>query len=825
MSDAKTARRLDALTNWARWAAAGGHTVPSDDELACIAADPDHWRDHTESPATAAWAHTIAHVLLQLKCGVSPDYIVDTLSDELTRPDGPVQTPQSTPPQAGIADDSADEEAHAAGEADSSQEQALQALIAWRQTRMLDQADGADQIKLATLRRILALGYTDSETIGKLLPGRAAYLGGEIADVVSRFSGSGEANTPDTDPAPGRPSVDPRQPGPEPQPAQHPSQNAAAQSVTRQPVSRTPDPAETAPRPVREPAGLLALTHNDFCEYQYQRPAEGDAPAAAPGPIRVTPINGGRRLSFDPFVPDSGKMVIYRVVAADGSYPRKPEAGDLVGVTTGLSVEDMLGFRAAVRTYQVWCHVGVDQEDAVRNNPHLLARGHQVSPVSEFEIHISEGRISGEWTAFPGASRVRVDRVPMDGTAGSDHRQYEICRGEPNLEGFADWAAEPGRRYLYKAYAEVSVDGVKQLSDPLEEEVSVPVSLTAVEDLALTPNGVDLARIDMTWTAPPIGRVRLYWASARPRADLGQQRDLTKSALQIVEGFREENRIKGPTDKLEGGKARMAGVTWPQDWPRVYITPVTELGEQVRVGATRVETRQLPAVNNAEIVERYDTEMVTFGWPSEAASVLVYVGSTTAAVEEIIERNSPVEEIWRTKYERDGGITFDRRLEEKGCTVVLVPVNYSQREAVQGQPTALSYPGLHRIRYDLAKLTGDPTRYLAELHLTNSLDIDSPITLTMVNRLDRLPLSATDGDLVYFVPRGGGEHSPQFYIPELKKGPRWATGWCVDLTRPRGYFRLFISSQADPTRKYALSDPPIADLYLDPTILAPGTAQ
>ncbi|TRW86208.1 hypothetical protein FK535_06975 [Mycolicibacterium sp. 018/SC-01/001] len=813
MSDVKTERRLEALTKWAHWASAQGYPVPSSAELADIAAEPTAWRDRITSVAAHAWGHTIDYVIKQQRFGVVSDEIVRSLSDEYVRPNGPIgatasaateEVPvvarESAPPiQSHVAPD----EAIAAQEVSVTDE-----LVAWRERRIADGADGADLIKVTTLRNLVKFGYTDAETIGKKLPGQAAYLAREIAEIIARFDRSITSTTASNTPS-SPPGVTPARTAPPPRPEA---------SVTATP------PSEHEHRNVpRAQVGLLHLTHDDFCEYRYVTP-DSQRDTATPRQIKITPLEAGVRLSFEAFVPEAGKMVIYRVVAADGSPPRKPEAGDLVGATTALQVEDRRPLRTAVRSYQVWCHVGVDQDDAARNNPFLLAKGHEISPVSDFEIHITEGRISGEWTVFPGAHRVKVYRIPLDGVARIDDPQHEICRGQANVDGFADWDAEPGLRYLYRACAEIAIDGITQLSRPVEHEVTIPVTLTPVVDLSITPSAVESGRVDIVWTAPPIGRVKIYWADSRPRADVGQQRDLTQSRLSIVDGFREENRIHGPTERFGEDRARIAGVAFPPDWPRVYVTPVTVLGEEVRVGVTQVETRQLPPVSNAEIIERFDTEMVTFGWPAEAASVLVYVGGPTMAVDEIVQRNKPVDEIWQAKYERDGGVIFDKQLEAKGCTVVLVPVNYSQREAIPGEPTALHYAGLHRIYYQLVPQRNDPTRYLNELHLATDLEVDSSIALTMVNRRDRLPLSPSDGELVYFYSPDGDERLPQCLIQELKKG-RHVTGWRADWTLQRGYFRLFLTSQADTTKRYALADPPVQTLFFSPDIPPPGAPQ
>lgn len=799
-------RRLALLSMWAA-SVPPQHAVPTPEELAAIAADPDGGRADM-SRVVDAWEHVITHLLHQDKFGVDHVLIVGDLNGDLAEPKFPVSREQQ----------SGGSERKGVDSEQDSQAALVAALLEWREHRIADGVPGAELIMGATLKKLVRYGYTDSETIGKQLPGQAAVLADEVAEVIARFGqpagAAEETRTPPPAPPPTahRPESQRTEPPPAPPPTPEPPPTPRA----------SPEPQRARHAESTQPTGdgLLPLTHDDFCEHQYRRTDPG-AVEEAPAQVRVTLFDGGVRLSFDPYVPEAGKMVIYRVVSGEGRAPRKPELGELIGATTSLRIDDPRPLRAAVRVYQIWCHVGVDQEDAALTNPFMLAKGQRISPVTNFVIHVSEGRISGEWGTFPSVEKVCVYRIPLDGVARLDDPQHQIRRDDPNIDGFVDLEAEPGARYLYRACAEVVVDGLTLLSDPAEEEVDVPAMLDSVDDLRISPHPRDPSRLDLAWTPPALGLVRVFWAQARPRADIGQQRGLTTAQLSMVEGFREEDRIKGPTDRAEDGSVLLEGVPWPSDWPRIYVTPVTMLGEQVRVGATQVEARPLPAVRNPRIIERYDAQIVTFGWPAEAARVLAFVGRPTTPPDEIMRGETPNGQITRTQYQRDGGIIFENRLEAKGCTVVLVPVNYSGGP-VYGQPAVLNYPGLHRLQYSLVADQTIPNRLLRELYLASDLEYDAPVAFTMVNNRDRLPLNPSDGEGVYFVHRDGGEPSPNCVIPELKKDGWESTGWYADWTKHRGFFRLFITSQVSQGRKFGVSGPTINHLWLDPSVPDPS---
>lgn len=797
MSDTKRANRLTALTTWAQRVTASGLIAPGDDELDEIATDPNQWAQRLTSPVLAAWAATIDHLLHQVKFGVNPSVAVEQLPDELSRPNGDAAIPQTavrTPhgKQRKASEPTSTTTTPMPGDGRT---ELVEALMSWRGARIADGAEGAELIKDVTLKNLVKFGYTDGEQIGKKLPGPAAYLGSEIATIIADFGGQ-PASTDRGAAARTRAATD--------------ALTAADATVTpldspsRATNVMPPVATSTSSRPARSDDALLGLTHGDFSEYEY-----GES-AVSPGPVTIKTTPDGRRLTYEPFVAEAGKLVVYRVVSGDDVEPYKPEVGDLVAVTTALQVEDNRDLVSAVRHYQVWCHVGVDLEDARRNQPFLLARGEEVSPVDEFMVTEDEGRVIGQWSVHPGTRAVRVYRIRLEGAGprGNDP-QNRICADQPNLTGFADTEAERGTRYLYRAEAEVPVGASVRLSSPRQQEILVSIVLSGIDDLDIVVSD-DHSEFDLSWTTPTNGQVKVYRSETPPQPGL-EGSEMAEAAL-ALQGFGEDARIKHPvTATADPRRSGMKGVPWPARWERIYLTPVTSLAGTARIGVTQVETRPLPPVANPEIVERFDAQVVRFGWPAGAAAVQAFVGGSSTPPEEIVARGQPWAEINAAHYRRDGGFIFPRRLTPNGCTVCLTPVNYSRGELVRGQISALKYPGLHRMRYQLTTVD-DPARSIRMLWLDTDLDIDSTIVLVMVNRLDRFPLSADDGDPVYFLPADGGEASRQCLIAQLPRGSHHL-GW-HDWTGLRGFFRLFITEASDVSRRYALADPSMDQLYV-----------
>jgi hypothetical protein len=806
MADKKQDRRLATLKEWASRAAAAGFQVPADVELEDIAANPVGWRNQLVSRIPHAWAATIDHLMKQAQFGVAPAYAVDQLPQELTAPDT-IDEPPTAPPRPDIPEPPpVTPDVPTRPTAVDPNAAIVDELMRWRTSRIAEGVDGADRIRDITLKNLVKFNHTAVETIAKKVP-EAPHLAPEIAAIIAGTAGGDQA----------LPTAVIEQPKPEP--------------VRAAPTSDAPDrdDAPKPPAPVAEPVvdtatvqsrhsrsedPVLHLDHGDFCEYEY-----GDSDVT-PSTITIRSTPDGVRLTFEPFTPERGKMVLYRVVSGEDVTPYKPEAGEIVAVTTALHVDDNRYPTSAVRTYQVWCHVGVDQEGACRSQPFLLAKGEQVSPVEDFAITEDEGRVIGQWSVFPGTRAVRVYRIPLSGPSASSERndpRNQICADEANLTGFVDRAATRGTRYLYRALAEVAVDDSVRQSRPKQQDILVSVVLQGVNDLDVTI-AEDNSQFDLSWTTPAAGQVRIYRLNSAPPAGL-EGTEIDEAALR-PQGFVNETRINFPVTAAGPTTSRMAGVPWPTTFDRAYLVPVTVLNGKACFGTVQVKARPLPPVSNAEIVERFDAEIATFAWPKGAVQVLAFVGPESLPPEEICgEGNQPMAEITEAVHRRDGGLTFERPLPAKGCNVCLVPVSYSRGYQVRGAVTTVAYPGLSRVWYEL-ELQQVPSRHVVQLRLYSELEVDSPIAFVLINNADRFPLSPDDGQPVYLKPPLDTQEVPQCLFDRLVKGHQ-STGWSADLTQFVGYVRLFIAERADTRRRFALKDPALETLRRIPIVGTP----
>ncbi|WP_207843018.1 hypothetical protein [Williamsia soli] len=809
MANTKQEKREAALFEWVAAASAAGHDVPSSDELTTIAANPDVVGAATEGP-TLAWKATIEYILHQVKFGLDPFAVVQNLPQELLTPAeiaaparhsrgresvssrsaGSLRRPSRTP----------DEEP---AQPPTPEPDPVAALMDWRSRRIADGVEAAGAIKDATLRTLVQRKFISQEQIRKQLPGADSQMAAEIAGVLAKFFPS------ETSPA--SPTANN-----EATPATQPSEpvNPARADA----VSASPEPAVINEQAETPPDQGLGLTHADFCEYEY-----GENPIE-PGAVTITRGPGGHRLTWEPYLTSPEDAVIYRVVANEDVFPHKPEAGELLLATTSVEYEDPRFLTSAVRTYQVWCHVGVDERAARYQQPVLVAAGEVVSPVEDFKLTEDEGRVIAQWNVFPGTRSVRVYRVPLSGgSRGINDPRHEILTSEPNLTGFVDAEVSRGETYLYRAMAEVTVGSTVRLANSVQKEIQVSVVLKPVLDVQITMSTERAGEFELRWSTPPTGRVSIYRSHTAPPADLeGSEMQVDALSLQ---GLDETAQLKHPVVAADAASSRMAGVPWPSSWDRTYFTPVTIFGNKAKIGAVKVQTRPVAAVTDARIIERFDAQIVSFGWPAAAASVLAWVAPRSLPAEQAIA-GRPDEEIHLRQHRRDGGLTFSREL-PAGCMVYLVPVAYSGGEQIRGEHIGISYPGLTRVRYSLPTVHEGAEGRVVAVNFATAVDLDTPPPFVLVHNPERFPLGPHDGQTVKLIAPHTQHVAWQIVVDRLVKGHA-DTGWRARLPMDSGFVRLFADTgavqtlvddaNAFPVRRIALADPPLDSLRLEPPV-------
>ncbi|MGX7724154.1 hypothetical protein [Rhodococcus sp. 5G237] len=592
--------------------------------------------------------------------------------------------------------------------------------------------------------------------------------------------------------------------------------SATAQSPDTAPSETTSATRESEPEPVVEPVEplpgsefLVDLGTEDFCEYLH-----GESEYEV-GPLTITAEpRGGHRVEWTPLPGRSGQTVLYRVVSGETHRAYKPEAGRLVGVTRGSMIVDVEPAAAAVRHLQVWAHIGSNERDAAERQPVLIAEGHVLSAVQDFVVIEDDGAVIGQWSVWPGVSRVRVLRIPLDGRSPvTNDPRYRILADQPNFGGFVDRDALRGHRYLYRAICEIEVDGQTRLSPAAQAEVLVSAVLEPVTDLQVTTHEhEDGLHFDLGWTPPDIGSVVMYRTETAPKAGIDREL-LEASALDVSGGLPASARLVHPVVIDSQGRHSMANVSWPRGWVRAYFTPVTVLDGQVQVGRTVIATRPLPALEGVRIVERCAEQVVTFPWPDGAASVSVYVSAAQVPAEHAIEQR-PVAEISRSQYERDGGLHLRDQLPEQGCAVHVVAIAYTAGERIVGKPSTVDYPGLLRIQYTIESRPAPGGGLVLAIRLASEIELSTAPPFLIVHNLRRLPLSARDGQPLEV--RGGSGTQPgarSFHPNGLRR--EWSQPWLVDVSDARGFVRVFADVRPEKARTIALLDPPVEQINLD----------
>jgi hypothetical protein len=451
---------------------------------------------------------------------------------------------------------------------------------------------------------------------------------------------------------------------------------------------------------------------------------------------------------------DTGSdFVLYRVKTSDEYAPiASTDLGDLIAVTRELSAVDLRGFDAPVRHVAVWANRGRTEAEARRAQPTLVASDGCVLPVRRCEVRVEEGgTVIGSWQPLSGV--VRVDVLRLKSRAAKQTSLYDPnCRlgsEQVGVGGFTDRDATPGEEYEYRIYVVARVPGgSEEMSQPVMRRVRVPAVVMAVTDLQVTPSHDRENSYELRWKMPPNGDVEIYRSEQPPDAGVLQE-VLSRGAIVRAQLL--------AADKLNyelvrvGGLGLMRDVTWPSAWVRAYFTPVTVLDEQqIRVGKTRIMTRAR-AVSEVRLIERVDSQFLTFAWPSGMTAVRIFTGPRESDTFSP-ETEQPLMELSEDDYRKYGGAHLLNPLPTKGCAVHLVGITYSRGRAELAEPVSVQYAGLARIDYRIVTTVAERGRRLGRKGPTPPPRLmakcNAPvarIALVLMHHPTRLPLSLMDG--------------------------------------------------------------------------------
>ncbi|MDP9905647.1 hypothetical protein [Arthrobacter bambusae] len=828
MTDKKYEARLRALTAWALDVSNRGFVPPPPADLEAIARAKGTNADLVNGAVAEAWSAAIKALLTQVAFNIADPHL--QLGEEFNEPTTDAgrttELKSSTPAQpvaisnhaAGTTATSKQNSSPAptvdrptddsANDADPA-EQSYLALKKWRDGLVSNGAIFTSTIKDTQLRNvanIYANGHGDirqslttqlkkfADQMETVLEG----LNNDRAEIAPLPTGHDTALTPSVNVGGTQtPPSAPESVGPPP--IQPPATDEAAATSASDAEYSTASPPNSVER--------LGMA---FAAMDYSK--TGDEPVQ----ISFRTDETGRTLSWaEPS--DSHAFKIYRLVSGDGSRPYNPDNADLVAVTRGLQASDERPFTHAVRYYQVWLNEGSTETLALASQPVLYAQGNCVGELSNVEVREDEGRVIGKWTALPGTQRVQIFRIPQERPANpASDPAYRILTGMDNLGGFVDAEAERGGAFIYKICAEGVVDNMTVLSAPASVPLQVSAVLAPVRDLRVdTTDSNGTVQFDLSWTSPPGGEVVIYRTQAAPVAGL----DLKP----LPEGSIRDG-ISGPEARLsyqvrlEDTMNVMKGIALPKGWTRAYFTPVTVLGNLVHVGTTVVKSVALQ-VKNPKVLERVNSQILTFEWPEGAGAVMVYQGPS-GHDPELALSGQPVE-VSEPVYRQRGGLHFETQLPAIGCDLHLVPVTFEAGKRVSGEPTTVNYPWIMRMKYELIAKKSMFIKTAGVSVVVTALERPgSPLSFVLVFNPDRLPLTISDGRPMNMIrDADGAPRSSRIFTPEIgtpnEPATAWRTtgeDWAADVGTQSGFLRLFASLPPEGLRRVALMDPPMDSL-------------
>ena len=494
--------------------------------------------------------------------------------------------------------------------------------------------------------------------------------------------------------------------------------------------------------------------------YGYEQPAEDNSDVRHPV-----------RIWWEPVSAQPGELVFYRVVADDREMIASPEAGETLMITRGTAYRDMDPGAAGLRHYAVWAYKGADLGEAISSQPLFMGETAVVFPPVNVKVTTIKGAIQVSWDLLEGHEAAVVYACK------DTERDLLSPRFEQDIESSGRKATirvqEAGQTMVVSLLGQAQFrDG--RLTSANETVVQHSVKLASeLEKMSLTrcerENSDGHDNIEIEWNSPKTGEVKIYLTPHAPRPEL-RTKAIDKSYVENA--FADavtETRGATPPDSVQN-----TTMPWPSDWYEVYVTPVNFNEADAWVGESRVLQRVLPiGEDEVRLIERVDSQLISFTWPRGATMVECTTNSGTTTVRE-------------EEYELQGGIRL--KLERHSDVVRLRPFAMFAGKRTEAREQIIEYPGLRTVTYDFHYDFN--TRQLG-VYLS-SLDMGDrrPFSCQVVYNPVRLPLFAEDG-----VPlKLSGMNTDRYTSQGLHQGTFEQPDFIVDLdqrTWNGGYVRLF----------------------------------
>ncbi|NHB85049.1 hypothetical protein G7085_11685 [Tessaracoccus sp. HDW20] len=306
---------------------------------------------------------------------------------------------------------------------------------------------------------------------------------------------------------------------------------------------------------------------------------------------------------------------------ASSSRPRTGRRGagarGVVGVTRGTAGTVRLHQSGAVTYLAVWVNQGQTLLEATHAQPRLVGVSQIVWPPSRLTVQVTANQTVTALFTAPEGSRVEVQRFPKGATIAYDITR-ELDRAHVTTTGFRDLEPLMGEEIVYAAFCVAELaDGSSRVSRPVTGVVRVTPDVEQVK-VQVVRSTTTPGTYDISWLRPRHGEVRLYATQERPEQGIENE----PRTLEIIEGqgrLTSEFRINYPPVD-HGGLMTITGFAVDPSWVRAHFVAVHWVSDDAVWVGPIVSMVTPHAPTHGQVIERVDSQIVTFAWPEGSAS-------------------------------------------------------------------------------------------------------------------------------------------------------------------------------------------------------------
>lgn len=377
-------------------------------------------------------------------------------------------------------------------------------------------------------------------------------------------------------------------------------------------------------------------------------------------PIQTLDINpnpaGGYTVSWKPSKAKSG---VYVLVSGNGDFPRVVRGGQASWTTKNTSRR--VGPQHDIFSLFLFKKAG--------DRGLLFATGRVLGEVSIKEIQAYEDQVRLKWETNDTLARVRVYRSKANAPLPEHPTASMLLSIADDADSYIDTDVEPGQEFEYKVLLEwQGPDGRVIPSIGEKTTVVIPGTISNVTGFSVTPSDEKSSHVDIQFDEVSRGSVKIFQIKGQPKPELlaamesGEEIHAEKLVDEYVKTWLGTEVID--LAKHAEGKVSIKNVPMLAGGldSRTY-TAVGVLGKNARICDVKV-IQQVGEIQSAEVIDRFDYQLLRVGLPAGAQSLEVWLKSSSGAQEiKLNDLGEPDRTVQiDTEYRRFGGVLFANRV-------------------------------------------------------------------------------------------------------------------------------------------------------------------